>query len=175
MLDVDGLSEISVAVQETLSDKLEEILIKLNRTGQLEEFLSLIGMGALLSETGYGSRNRDGIIIVIGKSEVEKNILFAVAKSLGLDKKRFEFYLDYEDAKSFDFRKTQWSDAYSVILVGQMPHSGKAKGDYSSIITALEGQDGYPPVVRVGMKGLKITKESFKMTLEYLINQGIIV
>lgn len=52
-----------------------------------------------------------------------------------------------------------------------MPHSGHAKGDYSSVITALEQQEGYPPVVRMGTNGLKITKTSFRNTLESLLQE----
>ncbi len=174
MLGIDELYEISAIVQDALNDRLEEILVKLNRSGQLEEFLSLIGMGELIGTADNISSNTNGIIIVVGQSEVEKEKLAAVAKNLGLEKSRFEFYLSYEDAKTFNFKKTQWSDAYSVILVGPMPHSGFAKGDYSSVITALERQDGYPPVVRVGTNGLKITKTSFRTTLEYLLKERIV-
>lgn len=73
--------------------------------------------------------------------------------------------------KTFDFRKTQWSSKYSYILVGPMPHSGVAKGEYSSIISAIESEAGYPPVVKMGTDGLKITKTSFRNTLEYLLTE----
>ena len=52
-----------------------------------------------------------------------------------------------------------------------MPHSGKIKGNYRSIISALENQEGYPPVVRIGGKKLKITKTSFREALEYLVSE----
>lgn len=42
---------------------------------------------------------------MIGCSEVDKEKLGAVAKNMGFDRDRFEFYLDYEDAKKFDFKK----------------------------------------------------------------------
>ena len=92
-----------------------------------------------------------------------------VAKKLGIDKKRFEFYLDYEDAKTFNFRKMQWQPSYSLIMVGPMPHSGAGKGYGSSIISTLENEDGYPPVVRLGSNSLKITKSDFKAKLEEMI------
>ena len=174
MLGIDELYEISAIVQEALNDRLDEILSKLNRTGQLEEFLSLIGMSELIGTIKKTSHNKEGIIIVVGKSDVPKEKLAGVAKSLGFGKDRFEFNLDYEDGKTYNFKKAQYSDAYSAILVGEMPHSGKAKEDYSSTIAALEGSEGYPPVVRVGMKNLKITKASFRESLEYLLNEGIV-
>ncbi len=54
---------------------------------------------------------------------------------------------------------------------GPMPHSGVAKGEYSSIISAIESEAGYPPVVKMGTDGLKITKTSFRNTLEYLLTE----
>ncbi len=170
MLDVNELFELEEIIKSELDENLEHILMKLNNSGQLEDFLRMLGLQGYLgieaNEMPY-----DGTIIVIGQSEVEKSKLIGVAKSLGIEKDRFEFYLDYEDAKTFDFKKTQWSTKYSCILVGQMPHSGTSKGDYSSVIAALENQDGYPPVVRMGTKGLKITKSSFRSTLEFLIGE----
>ena len=174
MLGIEELNDISAIIQDTFNDRLEEILTKLNRTGQLEDFLTLIGMRELIGSTSEASSNKYGVIIVIGQSEVEKEKLAAVAKSIGFDKSRFEFYLGYEDAKTFNFKKTQYNDAYSAILVGPVPHSGIAKGDYSSIITALKREDGYPPVESIGTNGLKITKTSFKMTLERLLEDRIV-
>lgn len=52
-----------------------------------------------------------------------------------------------------------------------MPHSGVAKGEYGSIISAIESEAGYPPVVKMGTDGLKITKTSFRKTLKYLLTE----
>ena len=174
MLDIEELLEIEEQVRDMLNDRLEEVLIKLNRDEQLEEFLSLINMNELINEKNNRFSAQNGKIIVVGQSEVEKEKLAAVAKNLGIDRGRFEFFLSYEDAKKFDFKKTQWTDKYSCILVGQMPHSGYAKEDYGSVISALENMEGYPIVVRVGTNGLKITKTSFRNTLLYLLNNKII-
>ena len=170
MLDMDELLELEEVIRGELEDNLEMILVKLNRLDKLNELMALLGLSNYLGETDIEVA-RGGKIIVIGESEVEKKTLEGVAKQYGIEKDRFEFYLNYKDAKTFDFRKTQWSSRYSCILVGQMPHSGLAKGDYGSIISALEAQDGYPPVVRMGLNGLKITKSSFRNTLEYLVSE----
>ena len=174
MLGTNELVELEDAVKEKLEDSLEEILVKLNRSGDLEDFMRLIGMESYLGIDDIRNVPSDGKIIVIGQSEVEKDKLLGVAKKLGLSKDRFELCLEYEDAKTYDFKKTQWSDKYSCILVGQMPHSGKSKGDFSCVITALENQDGYPPVVRMGSSGLKITKSSFRDALELLIDRKMV-
>lgn len=175
MLDIEVLFQLEEQIKEELDEHLEEILIKLNRDDKIDELLVLLGMKEIIEDYDETYENADGIIIVVGQSEVEKEKLLAVAKNYGLGKDRFEFYLEYEDAKKFDFRKTQWSSKYSCILVGQMPHSGYAKGDYGSVISALEKQDGYPPVVRMGLSGgLKISKTSFRTTIEYVLNENIV-
>ena len=73
---------------------------------------------------------KTGKIVVIGQSDVKPEVLLSIAKQLGLDKKRFELYLEYEDAKKFNFQKIQWQPTYSLLMVGPMPHSGSGKGDY---------------------------------------------
>lgn len=169
MLNVEELFELEENIKKELDDHLIAALSRMNRSGQLEEFLRLLGMEHLLQkESGY-EVYKTGKIIVIGQSDVKSDILLSIAKQLGLDKNRFELYLDYEDAKSFNFRKVQWKPTYSLLMVGPMPHSGSGKGDYGSIISALESEDGYPPVVRLGSNGLKITKSDFKSKLEEMI------
>lgn len=161
MLDYNELLELEETLKAALDENLEHILFQLNRTDRLEELFILLGLEELLGiETQYIPK--DGKIIVIGQSEVKKDVFAAIAKDCGFEKDRFEFYLDYEDAKTFDFKKTQWSSKYSYIMAGPVPHSGKAKGDYSGIITALENQEGYPPVIRLGIEKLRITKTSFR-------------
>ncbi len=171
LLGIEELLELEEAMRDELSDRLTEILTRLNRSDQLEEFLALLGMEHLLTpDPGY-QVYKTGKIIVIGESKVNANDLLSVAKQMGLDKSRFEFYLEYEDAKKFEFRKMQWQPSYSAIMVGPMPHSGKAKGDFSSIISAIESTEGYPPVYRMGQDTLKITKSGFRDILEDLIRR----
>lgn len=169
MLDVEELCELEDAIRKELDEHLTTVLAKLNRTGELETLLCLLDMEHLLKqEPGY-QVFKTGKIIVIGQSDVRKEDLLAIAKKLGLDKNRFEFHLGYEDAKNYDFSKTRWQASYSLIMVGPMPHSGSAKGDSGSIIASLESQEGYPPIVRLGSNGLKITKSDFKAKLEDVI------
>ena len=171
MLCVEELFELEENIREELDDRLPAVLAKLNRSGQIEEFLQMLGMDHLLrKETGY-EVFKNGKIVVIGQSDVKPEVLLSVAKQLGLDKKRFELHLGYEAAKTFNFRKMQWQPTYSLLMVGPMPHSGSEKGEYRSIISALEAEDGYPPIVRLGSNGLKITKSDFKAKLEEMISQ----
>jgi hypothetical protein len=175
MLDVGKLLPLEENLRLILNERLEEILCNLNRSGELDTFLKLLGLTHLLGEVVNDERPRDGIIIVIGQSKTNIDDLIGGAKQFGFHKDRFEFHLDYEDGKTFNFGKTQYSTKYSCILVGPMPHSGVSKGEYGSVIAALRPEDGYPPVYRLGADKLKITRSSFLRTLEDLINQGILV
>ena len=174
-LDVSALLELGEQVTKRFCQNSEHILTKLNRTGKLLDFLRLVEMQDLLGEP----ENKwafEGKIIVIGASDVKKENLIGVAKSLGISKQRLEFCLDYEDAKTYDFKKTQYKyDLYACILAGPMPHKGKATGGYSSILTALESQDGYPPVERMGLDNLKISKSSFEASLRKMIQEGYVI
>ncbi len=172
MLDPRELAELEESLKKELDSRWTEILSLLNRSGQLEHFLDLIGLSDLLyPNTGY-KPYPTGKIVVIGGSQAKENVLLAIGQSLGINKGRFEMYLDYDAAKTFNFKKMQYMPIYSLILVGPMPHSGMEKGDFGSIISSIEQQNGYPPVVRLGSAGLKITKSNFRSTLEELLASG---
>ena len=172
MLDHTQLMELWETIAEELEDNLLQILIKLNRTDRLGELLTLLEMQHLL-DSGYHVYP-SGKIVIVGEADVKAEVLLGVANSLGIDKKRFELYLDYNDSVKLDFKKMQFDPKYAAILVGPMPHSGKSKGDYSSVITAIEDQQGYPPVIRLGSNRLKITKSDFRTKLQELIQGGVI-
>ena len=176
MLDAERLEQLEDELRAELKEHGTEILTRLNSTGQLKVLLDLLGLGRLLEpETGFHAYPT-GKIVVIGESHVKAEIMLGIAKSLGLGKDRFEFHLEYDDAKTLDFKKYRWSVAeYCVILVGPMPHSGVSKGEAGSIISNIEGKDGYPPIIHLGPPGeLKITKTNFRKTMERLIQEQTI-
>lgn len=176
MLSVAELEQLESELKIELDEKLGQILAFLNRTGKLEAFLELIGLQDLLHmDIGYRAYET-GKIIVIGDSFLKPDIIYAIGKKLGISKDRFELHLEYEDAKSFDFRKTHFNPDYALIMAGPMPHNGAGKGDSSGIITAIERKEsGYPPLIRLGSNGLKITKSNFREKLQEALNSGRIV
>lgn len=172
LLGVEELLELEEALRDELNENLTAILTRLNRTGQLVDLLALLGLEDLLTvDTGY-QVYKTGKILVIGQSDVKVDVLIAIGKRLGIEKNRFEFHLDFHDGKKFDFHRIQWNPNYSAILVGPMGHSGISKGDKSSVITAIENEEGYPPVVRLGQNGLKITKSDFTEKIKELLDTG---
>lgn len=172
-----GVEDLFAAKDEILSyfnDNINCILTTLNRLEKLDDFIEMMGMDNPFHIERIFQGNRKGRIVVIGESKLSKSDMLLSAGKMGLSKDRFELFLRYEDAKTLDVRKYQYKDSYAAILVGPMPHSGSGKGDFSSIITRMEDDEGYPRVVRMGENDLKITKSGFQKTLQMLLNDGIL-
>ncbi len=163
VLDTERLEEII--------DTVTEKIYLANRTGELEKLLSNWGLSSLIkndapSSDDFYDTHKDGTIVVIGDSQVKEHDLLGIVKSLGLDKDRFEFCLDHERIKTYQFSKMQYNPNYRLVIVGPMPHSTTGKGDSRSTISELENGSGYPKVIRLGSNELKITKTNFKQALQ---------
>ena len=175
LLDINQLRTLEDAIRQRLDDDLTRILCDLNRSGELDEALAKWEMDDLLHPNSGYQPYKDGKILIIGDSQVKKELLIPVAKSLGIDKNRLEFVLSYEDGKKYDMSKTQWNENYCLILFGPLPHSGISKGEFGSKIEAVKQTPGYPPSkTLMANEQLKITKNNFKQALEDALNDGII-
>lgn len=175
MLDLEELRELEDDIMAALPEKLLTALTMANRNGRLEELLELLKLSDLLKPRNKYTSYREGKIVVLGATEVKEKELLSIAKNLGVDKRRFEFCLDYNYIQKYDVRKLQYAPEYRVILCGPMPHSGKGKANSSSIITELENKEMYPRVERlISGNELKITKSNFREKLQGLINEEYI-
>lgn len=175
---VEEIDEITSGLHSYLSneDNILRIVSNLNRNEKLEDLLELVECMNLIKPTSSYSTYKNGTIVVIGQSEVSKDKLLAVAKSLGIDKSRFEMHLDYDDAKRFQYGKMQWAPKYSLVIVGPQGHSTTEKADFSSAIARMEQEEGFPPVLRSGMNNdlVNISKSAFKEKLQFAIDAGYI-
>lgn len=166
MLEAEDLVNLEHGLEEKFGG-LTGILSNLNRGDQLRQFLDLLGCPELLSANPYYEVHKDGKIVILGGSEIDANVVYAISKQNGISKERLELCLDYNEASKFNFRKMQYNTSCSLIMVGPMPHSGVDKGDYSSIITMLENESGFPPIIRLSnSNSLKITKTSLREGFE---------
>lgn len=175
MLEYEMLMELEEEISERLKYDLPRILINLNGNGRLGDWLDLMGMGDLLpvSESVYKPYNT-GKIVILGSSSVKERDIFGLVKQLGIDKGRLECCLDYDSTVTFNYKKMMYNPNYSLILVGPMPHSTTGKGDFSSAVVAMEQTEGYPPVIRLGSNGLKISKSGIKDALTGAMKSGVL-
>lgn len=168
MLDITELEE--------LLDEIQKRIIEANRMNTLDALLELLGMSDLIKPvTPRFESYKNGKIVIIGQTEVKEEVLKTIAGKLGIDKSRLEFCLDYESAKSYNYKKLQYSPIYKAVFVGPMPHKTEGTADSSSAIAEMENSEGYPRVIRLTASGqLKITKSNFRQKMEELLNEGYI-
>lgn len=174
-LTVEELSELEDKVMEEIPHKITTALIRLNRNGGLEEFLTILDMKDLLEEQQEFYSYKEGKIAVIGGTEIKEGVFLGIAKKLGIDKSRFEFCLHYKQIQKYNFKKMQYALQYRVILFGPLPHSGYGKVGSGSILAEVEKSSAYPRVERlVSGNELKITKSNFRDKLKKLIDEDYI-
>jgi hypothetical protein len=175
-LTIEKMAELEDNIIQVLPDRITEALTLANRSGELDDLLRLLRMTDLLEPEDTLETYRSGKIMVIGESDVKDDVMLAIAKSLGLEKNRFEFVTEYDKAKAFEFTKLQYASTYRLVLFGPVPHSANGKGDSGSVIAEMEKKrDVYPRVERL-LNGttLKITKSNFREKLRQLIDEQYI-
>lgn len=171
-----SLEQIEV-LEGVLMERAEEILCHMNSQGTIDRFLKIAGLSDLFEEEAKETDNQDpsGYIVVIGASMISANAIKGICKTMGISPTRLKLYLDYEEAQKLNYRSMYCSSRYALVLFGPIGHSARGKGGYSSIITAIGGQNGYPPVIRLGTNELKVTKTGFKKALADAIERGYII
>lgn len=164
MLDSQKLQFL---IDEIYSKIVEEVTLA-NRTSQDELNKVLDKYGFAEKKQSYQYCNvRSSKIIVFGRTEIKQNILNAIAKALGIQPERID-YVSYDDTTNYDISNLEYSNKYSDILVGPVPHKAKNMGDYSSMIESIEANsECFPPLIRVTDETgtLRISKTSFKTAL----------
>ena len=175
-LNVQELFDLRDAMMERLgSEQLFSAITRANRMGELGELLGSLGMGDLLGGPEEDPLAYAGKVIVLGDSAVKEDKLRSIIRKKGMDPDRFEFHLEYDRLKHFDFGKIRGSMGYVAILAGPMPHSTPGKVDALSFIAQVENNPGqYPPMFKMGTGNeLKITNNSFKSALGWLENKSL--
>jgi hypothetical protein len=171
LLDYEELEYIIDKAKE----KLEQKIIFANREGNLEKFLVELGLDEINNTDNYYETYKTGKIVIIGESRVKKKELEGIIKSLKLDVDRFEFCLDYTDAKKYDYKKLQYNPRYRLVIFGPVPHSSSGKSDSSSVIANFKKSDGFPRTeVLSSNSEVKITKTNIKSLLIKLIEEEYI-
>ncbi|WP_322154752.1 hypothetical protein [Paratractidigestivibacter sp.] len=174
-LTAQELSDLCDEMMGRMGLELLPTITRANRMGDLPELLESLGMGDLLGTPEDDPSVFMGKVIVLGDSAVREDKLRSIIRKKGMDPDRFEFHLEYDRLKHFDFGKIRGSMGYVAILAGPMPHSTPGKVDASSFVAQVENNPGqYPPMFRMGAgHELKITNNSFKNALSWLESIGV--
>lgn len=167
---------LSVEEIQDIIEDVTHIILKANRSDELDGILKFFKLREYYEEPEYYLTTTKGKIVVIGESSVKEKALLGIAKKFGFGKDRFEFCLDYNLAKTYDYKKLKNNPfKYSVVLFGPVPHSSTGKNHSNSVISNMTNESGYPKTEKL-LSGnmLKITKTNFKKMLIKLIKEGVI-
>ncbi len=173
-LTAQELSDLYDAMMGRMSFELLPAITKANREDTLEDLLASLGMPELIGNTEPHGKGLQGKVVVIGSSAVKVDKLRSMARNKGFDPKKFEFQLEYDCLKHFDFGKIRGSMGYVAIFAGPMPHKTPGAKRASSFIARVENNpNDYPPLIKLQSgNDLKITNNSFKRALEQLSQLG---
>ena len=150
-------------VIEQMTNKLKREIMMANITGELEQVLKKYGyMQEENSCFYYDSRNAK--IIVIGEIQTKEKEVVGCLKSVGIDKKRVEFYSDYHKLKNTNFNFLRNNANYSDILVCAMPHKMAGIDGYNSFVSMVEDNEDEFPLLNI-IKKMKYSNSAFKEAL----------
>ena len=143
-LSLEELDVLETRIIDILNDEgLLPTLIRLNTNERLDDFLNLLGHSELLErEEHFFHAPTDGKIIILGESSIKDADILSALKEFGIRKDRVELHTEY-DLGGFNVELLRYSPNYSLILFGPVPHSIQGRGDHTSVITAVEKDQGY--------------------------------
>lgn len=171
-LSIQELADLRDDMMLRMGGSLLPALTKANREDRLPELLTDLGMEDLAEANGcLRKTERAGKIVVMGDSTVKVDKLRSIVRKKGFDLDRFEFQLDYDRLKHYDFGKLRGSMGYAAVLAGPMAHKTLGTERASSYIAQAEQHpDEYPILIKMGTANeLKITNNSFKKALDRLL------
>ena len=88
--------------------------------------------------------------LCIGDSTIDRQVIEEILKDNGINKERLELINDFKDIKRYEFKKMRFQiTKYAAVFVGPIPHKIKGLNSYSSMISQMERDEGYPPVFRL--------------------------
>lgn len=169
-LSIYELDDLYQKMTERMGQDLLPAITRANRMGDLDGLLESLGMGDLGEAPSDDAYPFTSKILVLGQSEVKEQKLKSIARKRGFDSERFEFCLEYDRLKHFDFARLRDTLTYKAVMVGPMPHSTPGKLGSSSAIAEMENHpDTYPRIIQLrSANELKITNNSFAAGLDEL-------
>lgn len=163
--------ELKIDVATKASKVIMKRIIGSRSYAELKAYLELIDLEELVPTIDNFEPNGD--VYILGDLKIRDNDISGIFKELSIDAERVKIIKGYDELKNQNFNKFQYDSSIRLILVGPMPHSMKGKGRYSSMITRMETEDGFPRVVRLGTEGtLRVTKSNLKKALSKEIQEG---
>lgn len=174
ILSIEQLNEL----RSTACERMYKEMILHNRINELDDYLDKIGMKSLIqtsdTQSMYNSFS-EGKILIIGGTRLKAHHIYRCFNEFGIDERRVELWLGYNEAVSRDYNKLRHNPIYRLVLFGPLPHSVNGKEDSSSIIRYFETSQGFPKTIRLkDNNGLALTLTTLRNTISEQIDSGYI-
>lgn len=157
-----------------ITTELRELIARAIENGD-ESMIALMNTAKHKEEARSLDIKADKKILIIGDVKMKKEQIYGFLRSVNISKERLEFMDGYDTFKHKSIRSYQYNQNYALILVGAMPHSMKDMGSYSSLISAMEKEEGWPDIIRLGQKGLKATLSNVKQAIISSLASGVLI
>ena len=153
-------------ILQRIIDKVTKEIFNASNDLEIEDIIAKYGI--ILEESIVPINKRTSMILVLGALQGKKSGYQLIAKKLCIPEQNIQFIDDYSKMDTFNAEQLRYSDKYSDIIIGAIPHSMKNKGDFSSAITMIENNPKeYPKLLKaVANNSLKITNSNFKELLK---------
>lgn len=159
------------SISEIYDELISKLTRELNDAYQQNKIVEFIKKYNLFEneevEAGYYCTNKSKILIV-GELSFSADVLYSIVKSYGVNKDRIK-YLNYKEAKNFNFQMLKGYSNYSDIIIGPNSHKVRGINGYNSLIEMIKNEQKYFPKlteVKDSTGKLKITKTGLKKALE---------
>ncbi|MCQ2574878.1 MAG: hypothetical protein MJ156_02110 [Alphaproteobacteria bacterium] len=200
MLDFDALQQLANKIQPLFVDKnlnftlgklkahndlnrfneliegfdLENIfplLAKLNRTSELNEFLTLLNQFDSIQKQRTTDPSQTKILI-IGRSKITENEIKKIFQECGIDINRVVIRREYTELKKQGIKAN--IDKYALILIGPTPHKTASTGDSCGTLSELKALYGDKVIVLQNNKHPKMTNNTITEAVRFAIAQHLI-
>lgn len=154
-------NELKIDIASDATKIVVKRIIGARSVSELRSYLKSIGLEELTPE--IDNFQPSGDIYILGNLRIKDNIVYQIFKSSSVDVSRVKIVKGYDEFKRYNFNRFQYDTSIRLIFVGPMPHSTRDRGEYSSVISKMEMEEGFPKIVRLGTEGsLKVTKTNLK-------------
>lgn len=155
-------------LQELYDNLCEELFKKIamkNRLGGLNEYITKIGMSALLESEDRSNpyvNLTNAKLLIVGDTSISVKDIDNLLKGLNMPSQCYDL-VPFSKSKHYNFSQLRYQERYSDVLFGPIPHSNTSKGDYSSVINMMKKEEGFPKIiVLTANKKLKISRSSLQ-------------
>ena len=157
--------QIREILRKIIAKAQRELMIA-SENGTIDELLE--DYGITFEESAMPVNPRTSRILVVGSLAGKQKDYEMSARKYGIPSSNIEFLSDYEKLSNNDLTRLEYSNEYSDIIFGPVPHSMAGKGDASSIIVKMEREaEKYPRVIRANAGNeLKLSVSSFRKAIK---------